>query len=274
MSATLLTGGTGFVGRQVMRRLLEQGKTVKLVIREGKHQTIVPPDFAGVVVATPDLFAEGSEWWSDVCSGVDTIIHCAWYADAGNYLHSPENLDCLIGTLKLAQGAATAGVRRFVGIGTCVEYDLSGGILSINTPLRPHTMYGAAKAATFTMLSQWLSARNIEFAWCRLFNLYGEGEDPRRLAAYVRAKLIAGDVAELTSGHQIRDFLDVADAGKLIIEIATGAKQGAFNICSGVPVTVREFAESLADLYGGRDLLKFGARPDNPLEAPIVCGEM
>ena len=49
----------------------------------------------------------------------------------------------------------------------------------------------------------------------------------------------------------------------MIANEAMGARQGAVNICSGVPVTVREIAEKIADEYGRRDLLHFGARPDN-----------
>lgn len=89
---------------------------------------------------------------------------------------------------------------------------------------------------------------------------------------YLRAKLMAGEVAELTSGKQVRDFLDVASAGDMICDVACGIEQGAVNICSGVPVTVRELAERLADEYGRRDLLRLGARMDNPLEAPYVVG--
>jgi len=47
---------------------------------------------------------------------------------------------------------------------------------------------------------------------------------------------------------------------------------GAVNICSGEPVTVRELAESIADEYGRRDLLKFGARNDNPVDSPFMVG--
>jgi len=144
------------------------------------------------VVATPDLFAESAAWWSDVCAGVDTVIHAAWYAEPGKYLTSERNLDCLAGTVRLAQGAARSGVRRFVGIGTCFEYDLTGGTLSVETPLRPLTPYAAAKAAAFLTLSQWLPLQQVGFCWCRLFYLFGEGEDSRRLVPYLRAKLAGG----------------------------------------------------------------------------------
>jgi dTDP-6-deoxy-L-talose 4-dehydrogenase (NAD+) len=231
-------------------------------------------DAIETVITTPDLWSEDAAWWANACRDVDTVIHVAWYAEPGQYLQSPKNLDCLAGTLRLAQAAGQARVRRLVGIGTCFEYDLSVGYLSVTTPLRPSTPYAAAKAAAFLALSQYLPQQGVEFAWCRLFYLHGEGEDERRLVPYLRAKLEAGEPAELSSGSQIRDYLDVREAGRLIVQHALGAGQGPVNICSGTPVTVREMemAERIADEYGRRDLLRFGARPDNPVDPPCIVG--
>ena len=89
---------------------------------------------------------------------------------------------------------------------------------------------------------------------------------------YLRARLNAGKPAELTSGEQIRDFLDVAEAGRLIAEVALGSTQGPINICSGIPIKVRQLAEQIAAEYGRTDLLQFGARPDNLAESPRVVG--
>ncbi|WP_312360769.1 NAD(P)-dependent oxidoreductase [Ensifer sp.] len=269
----LVTGGTGFVGRQVLRALNEAGASVRLVLRSGSSESRLG-NLSSVedVVTTPDLFREPVEWWAKAFDGIDTVVHVAWYAEPGKYLHSAENIVCLEGTLRMAQAAALAGVRRFVGVGTCFEYDLSAGMLSTDTPLRPISPYAGAKAAVFMALSQWLPLHGIAFAWCRLFYLFGEGEDERRLFPYLRAQLSAGNPVELTSGNQIRDFMDVREAGKQIADIGLGDKSGPVNICSGTPVTVRQIAERVADEYNRRDLLRFGARPDNLVDPPCVVG--
>jgi dTDP-6-deoxy-L-talose 4-dehydrogenase (NAD+) len=268
----LLTGATGFVGRQILRALTEQGASVRTVIREGTADKLKGAGSIEKLVTTPDLFAESSAWWAEACYSVDTVIHAAWYVEPTAYLHSPKNLDCLAGTLQLAKGAAAAGIRRFIGIGTCFEYDLTEGLLHTKTPLRPLTPYASAKAAAFMALSQWLPQQGVEFAWCRLFYLYGEGENNQRFVSYLRAKLTAGQPAELTSGKQVRDFLDVREAGRMIVHTALGSELGPVNICSGAPVTVKELAEQIADEYGRRDLLLFGARPDNLIDPPSVVG--
>ncbi|MFC1665739.1 NAD-dependent epimerase/dehydratase family protein [Pseudomonadota bacterium] len=268
----LLTGATGFVGRQVLRALGERNIFVRLVIREGSNISSKYSDTIEKIIRTRDLFAETVNWWVAACEGVDTIIHVAWYAESGSYLHSPKNLQCLVGTLNLAQAAVQARVRRFVGIGTCFEYDLSCGRLSVETPLKPNTTYAGTKLATYLALSQWLSVEKVEFSWCRLFYLYGEGEDERRLVPYIRSKVSAGEYANLSHGSQIRDFIDVRISGSMIVEVALSDFQGAVNICSGIPITVRQLAEQIADEYGRRDLLRFGARPHDPLDPACVVG--
>ena len=140
----LLTGATGFVGRQVLRALAERNYKVRVVVRESMQGKIAPSDAIEKVVTTPDLWSESVAWYSQACRDVDTVIHVAWYAEPGSYLQSPKNTDCLEGTLRLAQGAVASGVRRFAGIGTCFEYDPSGGHLGVSTPLLPATPYARA----------------------------------------------------------------------------------------------------------------------------------
>jgi len=268
----LITGATGFVGRQVLRALLKDGHRVRVVSRTGRESVLEPSEGIEKVVTTPDLFAESADWWTKTCEDVDTIVHVAWYTEPGKYLTSGKNLDCLSGTLALAQGAIRAKVRRFVGVGTCFEYDLTVRDLSISTPLVPTSPYAAAKAAAYLSLSQILPVQGMEFGWCRLFYLYGEGEDTRRLVPYLREQLQKGEPAKLTSGKQVRDFMDVRSAGHSIAKAAVGNIEGAINICSGEPISIRQLAEKIADEYDRRDLLHFGAREDNVVDPPRVVG--
>lgn len=271
MKRIALTGASGFVGRQIFNALYE--KKYKLLLFNHRSN-FYSESFADKVeyIATKDIFLEKIEKLASVLQDVDTLIHSAWHVEHSNYLQSEKNFDCLTGSVALAKACAQAGVRRFVGIGTCFEYDLSYGRLSVETPLKPTTPYAAAKVSTFFALTQYFLSKGVEFVWCRLFYLYGEGEDERRLVPYLRKQLANGKIAELTSGTQVRDFLDVREAGLLIAEIAQGQQQGPINVCSGKPVTVRQLAEKIADEYGRRDLLRFGVRHDNIIDPPLVIG--
>lgn len=268
----LITGATGFVGRQVLAAMLGKGADIIPVVRRESVGKLPASPHLREPIFTEDLFAESENWWQQTLCGVDAVVHVAWYAEPGQYQFSTENMNCLIGTLRMAQTAAQVGVKRFVGVGTCFEYGQSDRPLSTDSPVIGSSPYAACKAAAYLALSQLLPQYGVEFAWCRLFYLCGEGEDERRLVPAIRKNLSEGRPVDLTSGTQVRDFLDVSEAGRQIAAVALSDKTSAFNICSGKPVTVRELAESIADEYGRRDLLKFGARKDNPVDPPYIVG--
>lgn len=267
----LVTGAGGFVGKQIVNQLETKKVNLKLVLRKNSDMLIT---FSGKhdVVETDDMFAENKYWWIKVLDGIDLVIHAAWYAEHGKYINSAINMECLSGTLTLASACKTAGVKKFVGIGTCFEYKNSDQKLTENSTLGPISLYAASKVATFSVLSQFFSDNKIDFSWCRLFYLYGIGEDSRRFVPYLHETLKAGEEAKITSGNQVRDFLDVEVAAEEIVRIALSNKTGAINIASGIPTTIKEFAEKIADIYGRRDLLKFGAKKKNLVDPEyVVC---
>jgi nucleoside-diphosphate-sugar epimerase len=268
----LLTGATGFVGQHILNTIIKNNFQVIVVVREQKYEQVKLIPGIDEVIVTNDAFSESIEWWTKVCKEVDIIIHAAWYLEPGKYINSTLNLDCLTGTLNLAKAAVNAGVKKFVGLGTCFEYDLNAGLISTNTPLKPTNLYSSTKAATYFTLSNFFKLNSINFLWCRLFYLYGDGEDSRRLVAYVKSKIQSREIVELTSGKQIRDFLDVIDAAKIIVKMASSNLNGPANVCSGVPVSIMQFVQQISDEFAGRHLLKFGAREDNEFDPPFVVG--
>ena len=266
----LLTGATGFVGRHILSELLKINADITLVVRdELKLEPSLP---VNRIIRTDDAFAQSKSWWVEALQGIDLVIHAAWFAEHGLYLESPIQLDCLKGTITLAQACVDASVRRFVGIGTCFEYDTDAGYLSVNTPLRPETSYASAKAATYMALNQFLPKTGVEFLWCRLFYLYGEGEDPRRLVPYIHQQLQRREFADLTDGLQIRDYMNVRDAAVSIVAAACGKFTGPLNVCSGKGITIRELAEQIAHTYESPELLRFGARSRNIHDPKTIVG--
>lgn len=268
----VLTGATGFVGKQILRSLIERGCSVRVLVRDPSRLPDLSRYPSVEVVQTADVFSARSSDLQKMLQGADTLVHAAWYAESGKYLTSPLNLACLTGTLSLAQTFAAVGGKRFIGVGTCAEYDLSVGVLTTDTPLAPTTLYASCKASAFQVLRCFLGQEGVGFGWCRIFYLYGEGEDERRLVPYIRKQLEAGQEVLLTRGEQVRDFLDVKVAGETIADFALGEQEGAINVCSGQAVTVRQLAERIADEYDGRALLRFGARPENAFDPPRVVG--
>jgi nucleoside-diphosphate-sugar epimerase len=268
----LLTGATGFVGSHILDVLLKRGLKVKVISRPTSTAKLASWSNIEEIVLTDNLFLENQEWLCSALSGVDTIIHASWYAEPGQYLSSDLNLECLTGTILLAKAASLVGVKKFVGVGTCFEYKESQEPLSIDCQLSPTTLYASSKSACFSVLSKFFEDKTTRFAWARLFYLYGDREDNRRLVPYLRDRLSQGKIAELTTGEQIRDFIDVAKAAEVLVDVACGDLTGPINVCSGNPVSVKELALSISKEYDAEECLHFGARPPNLTDPAYVVG--
>ena len=268
----LITGSSGFLGSQIVNTLKKKDNVELILIVRKKNKDLSKLDNVKMIL-TKDLFSETVSWWKRRTKNIDVIIHSAWYVEPGKFMTSKKNFYCLNGTLNMALGAAKSGVKKFVGIGTCAEYDTSNGYLDIKTKLNPTIPYSAAKASLFIALEKLLPMYGVDFCWCRVFYLFGENEDKRRLVPYLRERLSKGKKALLGSAEGIKDYINVTKAAELIVKHSLSRKGvGAKNICSGKGITLRNLAEQIADEYNRRDLLVFGARKSNPFDPPVVVG--
>ncbi len=273
MATLLLTGAPGFVGSQVARLALAQGHDVVAVVRPGdplrrlrdlRHELrVLEGDLANVATLQTAL----RESRPDFC------IHCAWYAEPGRYLHAPENLACLTHSLALLHELIAAGCRQVVMVGSCAEYKTEAGFLHEDGATQPETLYAATKLALGIIGQQLAKRTETAFAWARLFYMYGPDEDERRLVPALIQALLRGQPFPATSGEQVRDYLHVADAASGLLTLAQGNATGTYNIASGVPVTVRQLAETIGELVGRSDLIRFGALPYRDWEPPFICGD-
>ena len=138
MKNILLTGSTGFVGKQIAKALANKKMSTIHVCRPGNEKALKDISKIQKIIKSKDIFQEDEYWWEEQCKDIDIVIHNAWYMD-DDHKESSKNIDCLKGSLNLVSGAIKAGVKRFVGIGTCFEYDLTKKVLSVDTPLKPST---------------------------------------------------------------------------------------------------------------------------------------
>lgn len=269
-----MTGATGFIGSHVARALVRGGHRVFALVREDC------PSLERIADLRPDLeIVSGSvlqplqlrERLAQIAP--DVAIHLAWYAVPGRYLTAPENLAFLAATTELGRVLFESGCPRFVGAGTCFEYDVTRGYLSERVPPRPANLYAACKLGSFQVLEQLAALAEKSFAWVRFFYQYGPFEHEGRIVASVIRALLAGREAPVTLGEQVRDFLHVDDVAQAVVQVALQEIEGPVNIGSGVPVTIRQLVSAIGELCGRPELIKYGAVPYRPSDPMFVCAD-
>jgi nucleoside-diphosphate-sugar epimerase len=267
----LLTGASGFVGRATLAALQQRGADVIVVSR-------TRPDLADTTFVwhSVDLLDHAMTARLIAATRPATILHLAWTVEHGKFWTAPANLDWVAATLNLARAAVNSGVQRFIGTGTCYEYDwpADDNCREQQTPLKPALLYGTSKDAARRILEEFGPAHDLNIAWARLFFLYGPGEGAGRLVPAVASALANDQPAQCSSGTGIRDFLDVRDVGAGLAALALSGVTGPVNIASGQPISIADLARTIGRLAGRPELVHIGALPDRPGEPPRIVADI
>ncbi|HEY0111883.1 MAG TPA: NAD(P)-dependent oxidoreductase [Allosphingosinicella sp.] len=249
MARVLLTGARGFIGAAARRRLRADG-----------HEAIMLSSSSGS--------GEG-EWRqldllraseSEIARLVEEerITHClhsAWYTNHSDYLVADVNRDWVEASLRLEAGFRAGGGERFVSLGTCLEYDqqCTGGRFSErSTPLRPETLYARCKTSLFEALAE----RGGDFAWARVFFVYGPGDRSGRLIPLIVEDLARGEKVAARFGGLRRDYVHVDDLAGQLSRMMFATVQGAVNTGTGAAARVADIFVLAAEIAGRPDLVE------------------
>jgi len=250
-----VTGGLGFVGRHLVRALLEQGKRVVVLDRRPPRDS--DPD-TGTQYRLVDVREHRSA--RDALTGVDLLFHLAANANGTYSVEHPREdfqTNC-VGTFNVLQAALEAGVRRVVYVSSASVYGQPQRFpVNESHPTVPIVPYGASKLAGERFGLAFRHSYGLDFVAARPFCVYGPGEDPAtslvEVSRYLRWHLngrpiqIVGD-----SERKTRDFVHVSDAVAGLLAIAERAQPGEiFNVGSGTEVSMRELAERIQRVAGG-----------------------
>ncbi len=269
----LVTGGCGFIGSAVVRALAARGDEVTVADVPGAKDDRIRDVAKEVSRVDLDVTDYGAARQLVAAERPEAVIHLAWYAVPGKYPSSPENVPFIGATLNLMQASASAGVKKWIGIGTCFEYDFENGWMHEASPTKPASLYAASKLATFTAAVKLAENLELPMAWVRFFYQYGPWEHPERLVASVTRKLLKGEKAQASSGEQVRDFLHVDDDASGVLAVLDSDLAGAVNVGSGVPSTVRQIVETIGELTGRGELIDLGAYQPRPDDPPMVVAD-
>ncbi len=255
-----VTGASGFVGRHLVARLLEGGHELTAIGRN-KSRMEQLPSFHSVRFVESDIRSAAS-CIHDTLGANDVLVHLAWDG-LPNYkglFHFEKNLPEAYDFVK---SAVLAGYKRIVVVGTCFEYGMVEGCLSEDSLTCPANPYGIAKDTLRKYLQLLQLETPFELSWCRLFYMYGPGQNPKSLFSQLEAAIARKDARfPMSGGEQLRDFLPVAEvADRLRTVIEHPSADGVFNICSGKPVSIRSLVEKRIQELGAKIELDLGVYP-------------
>lgn len=259
-----LTGATGFIGRYVLSRLLSEGHRVVALVRPSGGSNLPVHPRLKIVYLELGLVDKSH------FAGCEILIHLAAHG-VGSGMNDWEG--CfrvnVQESLRLWLLGVDSGVRRLVVCGSCFEYGRSGeryDSIPVDAPLEPTAAYHASKAAA-SMAALGLAAdKQVEVIVARPFHVYGEGEDPQRFWPSLKRAALAGKNFEMSSGEQVRDFIEVGMVAEQFCSLAHTAvvqcgKPLVVNIGSGKPSRLVDFAQSWWMKWGATGQLLPGSLP-------------
>jgi len=251
----LVTGAGGFLGSAFTRCALQRGHTVLgLLLPDEPPPAKLPAD--GAAVWLRGTLAD-APWVELRCARPEVCVHFAWIATPGVYLEAPENEDFLRWSLDFIRRVCDLGVAHVVGVGTCIEYRMTGRpLLEDSTPVEPTTRYARCKNALREALAAQAARQGWQLGWGRVFYPYGVGEHPARLCSTIARQLARGEKLLLRTPDSTKDYIYVEDLAEAILLTVERRYAGVINWGTGVGVTVKHLADTLAGLLGRPDLIE------------------
>jgi len=256
----LLTGATGFLGSNLLTRLVGDGHKVTILVRNSSSFQRITPLLDRITIYTIgdsglyDLFH---------INKIETVIHCATNYGRGN-ADPAELLEAnLTMPLQLLHAGCDAGVRCFINTDTILDKSVSDYALSKN---QFHEWFGR--------YAQKMVCVNVA-----LEHFYGPHDDATKFVSYIVKQLLDGvDSIDLTLGEQKRDFIyidDIVSAFLRIIDSCASLKSGyiGYEVGTGITISIRDFVELAKQITGNtRTQLNFGAIPyrkNEPMETVV-----
>ena len=273
----LVAGGGGFVGSALVAALAAVGHDVS-VMTTGER-----------ALPSPIRTLRLDRWHPGCLLGAEPAPWYDWIFNAAAYGVDPSQTDASAAHLANAELplafvdlARRAGARALVHVGSCFEYAEPAvrRPLRESDPLETAKTYNATKVAGSLAVVEAARQTGLNAIVARLFGVYGAGERPWRLLPSIHDRLVRGQPVPLSEGSQVRDYLHIDDAAAGLMALAASISlapraPSIVNLCSGAGVTVRRFAETLADALGApRELLQFGAIPMRSREIAYLVGDV
>jgi len=247
-----VTGAGGFVGANLVRRLVAEGAPVVAAVRPGADAWRL--DGVGAEVRELDLEDLGALRRAVAAIRPRIVFNLAahgaysWQTDLERMLRVN-----VLATAALREAAAAAGVERIVHAGSSSEYGFQDHPADELDALAPNSDYAATKAAATHLLAQSAPPGPLTCV-LRLYSVYGPWEEPGRLIPTLVAAAARGMLPPLADPAISRDFVYVEDAVDALLAAASRplAHSTVINVSTGAQTTLAELVAVARDLFGVR----------------------
>jgi UDP-glucose 4-epimerase len=256
----LVTGGAGFIGSNLVDRLLAEGHAVDVMddLSSGK--------LANLADARGNRDHEVSFHQLDICAAgtvelierrkPDVVFHLAAQIDVRSSVGDPvrDARINVLGALNVLEGTRRAGARKlvFASSGGTIYGDVDAADLPITEaqPLRPSVPYGVTKRVFTDYLAVYRDLYQLEYTSLAFANVYGPRQDPHGEAGVVSifaGKLLDGEPPLIFGdGEQTRDFVYVDDVVDSLVRATDRGDGLLMNIGTGRETSVNELYASMA----------------------------
>lgn len=266
----IVTGGSGFIGSNLVTRLLADGWAVSAVVRYDSplKNPRLAPHWHRLRVVEADVRNRGAlDALRDVAA--DVCFHLAAYNHVGHSFTQVE--ECFDvnarGTANVIDQCAAA--RRILYMSTSEVYGEQAAVPFVETMApQPKSPYAITKYAgeLYARMCQRLDPGRVVIV--RAFNTYGPGQSTGAVISELIRDFLRGQPVLITKGEQTREFNYVDDIVDGLIRAATHSAplEGPVNIAGGQEVKIKDLAALIGRLTGAGDQLRIGALPYRPNE--------
>lgn len=271
MKHAIVTGATGFVGRWLIRELLESGVAVTAVVRPDSANLRLLPTLGDL--RTVECPMDGYDALPALLSPQPDCVfyHLAWAGVSGSDRASLAVQQANVTAAVVSVSAAKAlGCRAWAGLGSIMEQEAAAVTAADGSVPGMGYLYGEAKHFAHLATKAQAAALGIPHLWPMLTNAYGEYEySPRFLNSTLR-KILHHEPLEFTAGTQNYDFIHVEDAARALCAVGERGQSGcAYLIGSGTPASLRSFVERLGRTLAPEQPLHFGSVPYTGAQLPL-----
>lgn len=251
-------GGSGFLGRPLVRQLRGAGHDVWILRRTPSKD---PRDIVLADLSDSEVHRALEPIRPDV------VINLIWVTSHGEFWNSSLNHSSLDFSRRLSPIAADVGAKRLIGVGSSAEYRSDQECVQPGPDYEmPTSLYGQSKLEAGRHMLSSCSALRISGAWARVFQLYGPGENSLKFISTAIASARNGMPIAVREPSSVRDWIHVEDAAAALADLAVGNANGTFNIGTGQGTTTLQVARLVSELTTGSPQV---ITQDNTHEAPI-----